>query len=40
MQWLIWIGLMLAVPVLAGIEIWLRLNREARAAGSGQQEES
>jgi len=28
MVWLIWIGLMLAIPVLAGITVWVRLQRE------------
>ena len=32
MLWLIWIALMLAVPVLAGMVVWLQLNREANEA--------
>ena len=30
MLWLIWIGMMLAVPVFAGLDVWRRLQREAR----------
>ena len=29
MLWLIWIFMMLAVPVAAGFDVWLRLQREA-----------
>lgn len=29
MLWLIWIVLMLAVPVFAGMNVWLQLSREA-----------
>ena len=28
MLWLIWIVIMLAVPVFAGIDVWFRLHRE------------
>lgn len=29
MLWLIWIVIMLAVPVFAGMSVWLQLNRES-----------
>lgn len=29
MLWLIWIAIMLAVPVFAGMKVWLQLNRES-----------
>ena len=32
MLWLIWIALMLAVPLCAGMGIWFQLNREANDA--------
>lgn len=32
MLWLIWIALMLAVPVFAGMNVWLQLNRESNDA--------
>jgi hypothetical protein len=38
MLWLIWIGLMLLTPVLAGVRVWLQLRGEAagEAAGDSQ----
>jgi hypothetical protein len=32
MLWLIWIAIMLVVPVVAGLDVWFRLNREAHEA--------
>ena len=29
MLWLIWIGLMLLTPVLAGVRVWLQMRGEA-----------
>lgn len=29
MLWLIWIVIMLAVPVFAGMSVWFQLNRES-----------
>lgn len=29
MLWLIWIVIMLAVPVFAGMNVWYQLNRES-----------
>lgn len=42
MLWLIWIAIMLAVPVMAGVDIWIRLHREAAEvqAASSRTDES
>ncbi len=38
MLWLIWIAMMLAVPVVAGVQVWMNLRNESSEPALNQEE--